>query len=26
MALMLIGSLAGGRFLLEAWLGLPVQG
>ncbi|MCO5175837.1 MAG: DUF2085 domain-containing protein [Thermomicrobiales bacterium] len=25
-ALLLIGSLAGGRFLLEAWLGLPVQG
>ena len=25
-ALVLIGGLAGGRFLLEAWLGLPVQG
>lgn len=25
-AIILIGSLAAGRFLLEAWLGLPVQG
>lgn len=25
-ALVLIGALAGGRFLLEAWLDLPVQG
>lgn len=25
-ALVLLGALAGGRFLLEAWLGLPVQG
>lgn len=25
-ALLIIGGLAGGRYLLEAWLGLPVQG
>jgi hypothetical protein len=24
-ALVLIGTLGGGRFLLEAWLGLPAQ-